>query len=184
MSKQEYKMKEFMEVKNSSSTGKIVPLGGKHKGKQYGRNSPDSTYISAGLYPLTYGAVPDYNPLTEKIIYSDMVHAQSVERIYQKEDLPSEEQEANTMEANKASMTLEINAIEVEYKVKSVLHKFSGSLEAQNNMNVAMTKLTGKSGNKKQNWFTTTGEKVKLNRANFEDLLDMIEPLMEAITDI
>ena len=73
-----------------------------------------------------------------------------------------------------------IDAITVTYNGNT----FSGSFTAQERMTVAITKLTGKLDTKTQNWFTVESKKIKLTKDDLINILDLIEPLMEAITDI
>ncbi len=85
----------------------------------------------------------------------------------------------NTTNTNYSDMEKAVDGIKVIYKG----HTYSGSRDAQNGMNTAMLKLVGKGDNKTQNWYTVDKVKQKLNRDDFDNLLDMIEPLMEDITD-
>lgn len=73
-----------------------------------------------------------------------------------------------------------IDAIQVTYNG----NVFSGSLVAQERIVVAMTKLTSKLDTHTQNYFTIDSVKVKLTRDDLVTILDLIEPLMEAITDV
>ena len=79
-----------------------------------------------------------------------------------------------------AAMVSDINAIVVTHNGND----YSGGFDAQNGMVTAMAKLEGKGDIKTQNWFTVDNVKVALTRDDFDVLLDLIEPLHEAITDI
>ncbi len=60
---------------------------------------------------------------------------------------------------------------------------YSGSEEAQAQMTTAMQVLAGKGDTKTRNFADVDGVQHKLNRDDFDNLLDMIEPLYENITD-
>ena len=90
-----------------------------------------------------------------------------------------QELDAHTEDVVYSTMEEDVAAIVVVYNG----HTYSGSRDAQNNMNTAMLKLEGKGDTKTQNWYTVDRVKQKLTRDDFDNLLDMIEPLMEDITD-
>jgi len=51
-------------IENGLITAQNIRRGGKFRGKQLGRLSPDETYISLGLYPVV-GVKPVYNRATQ-----------------------------------------------------------------------------------------------------------------------
>ena len=73
----------------------------------------------------------------------------------------------------------QIKAITVDYNGFT----YSGSEESQAKMTTAMNILEGKGDTKTRNFKDIHGVQHKLNRDNYDDLLDMIEPLYENITD-
>ncbi|RLA73478.1 MAG: hypothetical protein DRG30_06330 [Epsilonproteobacteria bacterium] len=56
----------FGEVISNEFTGLQVKRGGTYGGKKFGKNSPDSTYIDAGLYPIM-GDTPSYDSSIERL---------------------------------------------------------------------------------------------------------------------
>jgi len=89
------------------------------------------------------------------------------------------EDEANALKEGEANITAAINDILVTYKVKGTDYQFSGKLEAQNRIAVALMKTTG-NANKSQNWFTADGQKVKLKNTDLTNILALIDVQMEA----
>ena len=79
-----------------------------------------------------------------------------------------------------------VQAIDDQVKAITVVYNgftYSGSEESQAKMTTAMNILAGKGDNKTRNFKDIHGVQHKLNRDNYDDLLDMIEPLYENITD-
>jgi len=52
----------FGEVNGGVFTGLKIRRGGEYGGNRFGKNSPDNTYINAGLYPIVKGDKPTFNP--------------------------------------------------------------------------------------------------------------------------
>jgi hypothetical protein len=88
----------------------------------------------------------------------------------------------DTLKEKEAAVTSAIDAIQVQYAVDSVVYMFSGHLEAQNRIAVALAKIKGNT-NKKQNWFTANAEKVLLSYTDLEAILVLIDTEMEAILE-
>ena len=86
----------------------------------------------------------------------------------------------------KSTMDAQVNAITVDYipANDTVSYTFSGSYQSQNEMTAHMQVLFGKADTVTRNYFTVDKQKVKLSRDDFDNLLDMIEPIFETITDI
>jgi len=59
-------------VENGEITAQNIRRGGVFRGKRLGRLSPDSTYLSLDLYPVT-GAKPNYDNVTQ--VLTGPVHA-------------------------------------------------------------------------------------------------------------
>ena len=60
---------------------------------------------------------------------------------------------------------------------------FSGSYVSQSKMVTAMVRLEGKGDTKTQNFFTSDKKTIKLTRDDFDNILDLIEPIMESVTN-
>ncbi len=56
----------FAYVVDSEIKAIRVPRGATHNGKRFGRTSPDSTYIAAGLIPIT-GSKPAYDTYSQRL---------------------------------------------------------------------------------------------------------------------
>ena len=106
-------MRRFMEVIDGVATGLIINAGGTYNGKQYGVNSPDSTYIAAGLYPYVENEKPDYNSNTERLELSYTVNGESVQGVYSVVPL-SDEEIASIDRQTQRSMVEEGNKISLE----------------------------------------------------------------------
>ena len=91
-----------------------------------------------------------------------------------------EEIDSYIISANMESITASVNAIEVSYNG----NVFSGSYQAQVEMTAHMQVLFGKADTVTRNYFTVDKVKVKLSRDDFDNILDIIEPIFEALTDI
>ena len=76
-----------------------------------------------------------------------------------------------------------VDSIVVEYRVGGTLYNFSGSLEAQNRLAVALLKSNGNAA-KKQNWFTIDSQRVQLTNIDLTAILALVDEQMEIITAI
>ena len=76
-------------------------------------------------------------------------------------------------------MEVDVSNIIVDYNGFT----YSGSREAQTEMTTSMQVLEGKGDTKTRNFKDTSNVMHKLTRDDFDNLLDIIEPLYEDITD-
>ena len=84
----------FGEVIGNEFTGLTVQRGGIYQGQRLGKNSPDSTYIAKGLYPIV-GEKPSFDAETQKL--SDpifTVKENLIEKTWNIESLAPEDVEA------------------------------------------------------------------------------------------
>ena len=163
----------FMEV----LTETLVRRGTKGMGTQ----SPDSTYVNNGYYPVVDEA-PDYDSSLQYLTY---IYVKGIE-IYTKEYTVVDFTEVELYSKKLVATTNSISAIEVEHvpENESIAYVFAGHKSAQSDMITALGLMNGSSSNKTQNWFDTSGTKVKLTSNDFNAILGLIEPIQEAITDI
>lgn len=165
----------FGEVIEGVFTGKQVKRGGIYKGQKFGKNSPDDTYIEAGLYPIV-GDAPIYDPAVEKLgvpMYD--VDFEMINRTYNVVPLTEEELDSITYNEDMQA----INQITVDYQGRT----YSGSETEQANMVSAMAKLTGQGQDAMATWFDINNKKKKLKEVDFQAILDLIYVEQEAILD-
>ncbi len=165
----------FGEVISNEFTGLQVKRGGTYGGKKFGKNSPDSTYIDAGLYPIE-GDEPAYDKSIEKLdapVYT--VEVERIARTYAIIPLTQDELDDNVYYADMQA----ISVITVDYQGRT----YSGSETEQANMVSAMTKLTGKGQDAMATWFDIDNKKKKLKEVDFQAILDLIYVEQEAILD-
>ena len=91
----------------------------------------------------------------------------------------------DTQAANQA-IVANIETITVNYTPigGSTEYTFSGSEQEQAKMNTSIQVLLGKSDTKTRNHFDVDRVKVSLVRDDFDNILDLIEPIYEEITDV
>lgn len=137
----------------------------------------DGTEIIMGeWHVVAVGTPPAYDKKIEGIRVVDPVNYVETWEVYA---LPQDQIDSII---NSDAQTA-VDAITVDYDVGGTIYTFSGSTASQSGMVTAMAKLEGKDDTKTQKWFTINNIKVNLNRDNFDDLLDIIEPIQEEILD-
>ncbi len=165
----------FGEIVSNEFTGKQVQRGGTYNGKKFGKNSPDETYIEAGLYPII-GDAPIYDPAVEKLDDPEYtVGVERIDRTYAVIPLTQEELDNNIYYADQQA----ISQITVDYQGRT----YSGSEAEQANMVSAMAKLTGQGQSAMATWFDIDNKKKKLKEVDFQNILDLVYVEQEAILD-
>ncbi len=165
----------FGEVISDEFTGLQIKRGGTYNGKKFGKNSPDETYIEAGLYPIV-GDAPIYDPSIERLdAPAYEVGFEIINRTYAV--IPLTEEQLDSIAYNEDMMA--VNAITVDYQGRT----YSGSEAEQANMVSAMAKLTGQGQSAMATWFDINNKKKKLKEVDFQNILGLVYVEQEVILD-
>jgi len=143
----------------------------------YGKINEDTNFLMTNqiLFDNTWLPLADFVKNGD-VYWTYYIDPQTPDMV--KEDALVANIDNNTHEAAVAAITVHyipINELDASW--------FSGSEESQAKMTTSMQVLEGKGDTKTRNFKDTSSVMHKLTRDDFDNLLDLIEPIYESITD-